>query len=392
MNQKEILKILEDHYSSLKNESFKSYDLSDITSQNYFLKMNRWCHGKSIGKYVKYPHNLLVEYFTPLLRKYYGIEKRDFAQSNAFIVRGLCKLYQKTQDEYYLVEAKSIVKRISEQRSKGFKHACWGQPYDWFSKKIMPAYVPRTTVTSQVGKMFLEVYLTTKENKYLTEAIDIGDFFLEEMPLSYDQDNQTCFSYTTIDQHQVHNPNMMAAGFLSMLGHVTKEAKYQNRAITAGNFTFSAIRDDGSWYYSKLPNDQPSKIDNYHTGYNLEGGMLMSKYLGDQFKYEEELNNGIAYYLKHLFSPEGIPYLTNKKRYPIDIQCCAQSIITLSYLSEHDKKYKKRAKDLFEWTYNNMYEDGSYYYRISKNGSKDKTNYIRWGDAWMFYAGSLLPE
>ena len=84
--------------------------------------------------------------------------------------------------------------------------------------------------------------------------------------------------------------------------------------------------------------------------------------------------------------------MTNKKRYPIDIQCCAQSIITLSYLSEHDKKYKKRAKDLFEWTYNNMYEDGSYYYRISKNGSKDKTNYIRWGDAWMFYAGSLLPE
>ena len=133
-----------------------------------------------------------------------------------------------------------------------------------------------------------------------------------------------------------------------------------------------------------------NKIDNYHTGYNIEGALLLKKYQKEKFMFNEELERSIEFYSNHLFDNKGIPYLTTTKKNTIDIQCCAQSIITYSYLSLIDKKFEEKAQELYKWTASNMYEKGSYYYRVSKNGSIDKTDYIRWGDAWMFYAGSLL--
>jgi len=352
--------------------------------------MNKWCHGKAIGKYIKYPHNLLLENFTPQLRNWYKVKKRDFAQSNAFIVRGLIRLFQSQADESYLHQVDQLTERIQAQKSTDFQHACWGQPYDWFSKKIIPAFTPRTTVTSLVGRMYLDLYRFTKKEEYLNEAIDIGDFFLEEMPLSFDQDGLTCYSYTTIDQHQVHNPNMMASGFLIELWDATQVEKYKERAFSTARFTFSHLNDDGSWYYANLPGGKTSKIDNYHTGYNLEGALHLKRFLGAQFPYEKELQKAIQYYQKNLFDQDGIPKLTDKKRFPIDIQCCAQSIITHTLLSTESDQNTITAKDLFKWTNEHMYANGSYYYRISKNGSVDQTDYVRWGDAWMFFAGSLL--
>lgn len=390
MNEDLILSTLKKQLEYFNQNKYKSFDLCDVTSHQYFLKMNQWCYGKSFEKYIKYPHNILLDQFTPTLRKLYKVEKSDFAQSNAFIIRGLLCLFKHTKDDDFLKEAYSLIDRVLEQKSKGFDHACWGQPYDWFSKKIIPAYTPRTTVTSQVGRMFLDAYKTTNDSSFLDLARDIGDFFLEEMPLSVDDGDKTCFSYTTIDQHRVHNPNMMASGFLAMLSHFSKTDIYAERALTAANFTFGEMNEDGSWFYAKLPNDKKSKIDNYHTGYNIEAGTLLSKCLGNRFPFQEELKKSIAYYKENLFDSNGRPYLTNTKKFPTDIQCCAQSIITYSFLTDFDKDYNNQAIDLYKWTLNNMFEDGSYYYRIYKNGSKDKTDYIRWGDAWMFYAGSLL--
>ncbi|WP_420318303.1 glycoside hydrolase family 88 protein [Ekhidna sp.] len=390
MNEEFVSKILIEHSEHLKRQAYKSYDLCDITSQPYFLKIDQWCYGKLFGKYIKYPHNILLKHFTSTLRALYGVGKKDFAQSNAFIVRGLLRMYEYSKEKVYQKQANELINRILDQKSTGFKHSAWGQPYDWFSKKIIPANTPRTTVTSQVGKMFLDAYSITKDSRHLVRAIDVGNFFLNEMPLSHDQNEKTCFAYTTIDQHQVHNPNMMAAGFLATLFHFTKEEKYAKRALTSANFTFSEINDNGSWYYAKLPNNQPSKIDNYHTGYNIEGAFLIQKYLKEKFSFQYEFKKSIEYYENQLFSSRGVPFLTNLKKYPIDIQCCAQSIITKILLSEINESYLNQAHELFKWTVDNMYADGSYYYRILKNGAKDKTAYVRWGDAWMLFAASLL--
>lgn len=385
MNKDQIAEILTNQYFKMKDENFSGFDLCDITSKPYFLWVNKVSHGKRWGKYIKYPHDLFLDKFSKPIRKALNIRQQDFAQSNAFIVRGLLRLWKYTGEKIFLDDAGSLIRRVINQQSQGYSYAAWGQPYDWFSGIIIPAFTPRTTVTSQIGRMFLDAFAFTKNDHYLKIAMEIGEFFLHEMPLSFDDGDNTCFSYTTLDQHQVHNPNMMASSFLAFLWKETDDDRYLKRSKSAANFTFSHINVDGSWYYSSLPGNLPSKIDNYHTGYNIEAALGIQSCWPD-FPHEHLLKKSIEYYKKALFDSQGIPFLTNKKRFPVDIQCCAQSIITKSVLADP----KNEAKGLFEWTHSNMYEKGKYYYRIHKNGRKDTTSFIRWGDAWMFFAGSLL--
>lgn len=389
MSQDELLNILSQQLHHLKQTNYSSFDLCDITSKHYFLWVNEFSQNKKWGKYIKYPHNILLDNTSSTLRKILNQKPQDFAQSNALIVRGLLKMYSATQNTSYLDEAKLLIERIESQRSLGYEHSAWGQPYDWFSGQVIPAYTPRTTVTSQVGRMYLDAYDIIKDDVYLEKATDIAQFFVNEMPLSHEDDNTICYSYTTIDQHKVHNPNMMASAFLTLVWEKTGSSIFIEKASKALNFTFSHINVDGSWYYASLPDKKVSKIDNYHTGYNLESALLIKKTL-PEFPYEKELESAINYYESNLFANNGIPYLTNIKKYPTDIQCCAQSIITYCYITDILKKPISKAARLFQWTHKNMYLDGWYFYRMTKNGKKDKTDYIRWGNAWMFLAGSLL--
>ncbi len=151
--------------------------------------------------------------------------------------------------------------------------------------------------------------------------------------------------------------------------------------------------EDGSWYYFLFDDKRPSKIDNYHTGYILESLALQKKYLGQSFKYDKEFKMGIKYYTEYLFEDLEIPKLTAEKKFPIDIQSCAQSIITFANLGLVFGEYNRIAKNILVYTLSHFYDkNGFFYYRIYKNGRIDKTPYIRWGDSWMFLALTTMLE
>ena len=63
----------------------------------------------------------------------------------------------------------------------------------------------------------------------------------------------------------------------------------------------------------------------------------------------------------------------------------AQMIITLSKLGKF-KEYRKLIDKVLIWTIENMQSDqGYFYYQIGKH-YKSRTPYMRWAQAWMFYA------
>jgi len=104
-----------------------------------------------------------------------------------------------------------------------------------------------------------------------------------------------------------------------------------------------------------------------------------------------ELRKGLEFYADNLFLDDGTPKMLNDRIYPIDIHSCAQAIITFCELADFEPKYLNMAKKVARWTISNMQDNkGYFYYRIYKNGKKDKTAYIRWGQAWMLRAISYL--
>jgi rhamnogalacturonyl hydrolase YesR len=141
-------------------------------------------------------------------------------------------------------------------------------------------------------------------------------------------------------------------------------------------------RSDGSWGYGTLPFHQ--WVDNFHTGYNLECISDYMKFSGDN-EYEEQVDKGFKYYINTFFTDTGIPMYYNNSIYPIDIHAPAQLVITLTKLNKFSE-HKKLLDKVLRWTIDNMQSDeGYFYYQINKHFSSH-IPYIRWAQAWMFYA------
>ena len=369
----------------LKLKNYVSYDLCDITAKPLFLGVNNIFFHKPYGKYFIFPINLLTKYFSKELRKVYNIQEMLYPQALALIARANM-LQIKSGTEKHTAELIRILDIIDVASTKGYNNKCWGQPYDWYSGKIIPKGTPRTTVTSQMIHTFIDAYLTLNDPRYLSIIKSACSFFETEMPRSYETENEVCFSYTYIDKKMIYNANIMAASALISGGIIAKNNDWKDLGLKCLRFTINGQNDDGSWYYGKLPNNKPSKIDNYHTGYVLEELAVIKQILKKDFKFNEELNKGIDYYKNNLFENNHIPKLTPDKKYPIDIQSCAQSIKTFTTLSDINKHYLEIAEKLLNYTIENFYDKkGYFYYRKHKNWT-DKNSYIRWGDAWMLFA------
>jgi hypothetical protein len=107
-------------------------------------------------------------------------------------------------------------------------------------------------------------------------------------------------------------------------------------------------------------------------------------YSGDN-NYENYLEKGFDYYINTFFTDEGVSKYYTNSVYPIDIHSPAQLIITLVRLGKFHE-YKFLADKVISWTINNMQSDNGYfYYQINKYFTS-KIPYMRWAQAWMFYA------
>ena len=101
--------------------------------------------------------------------------------------------------------------------------------------------------------------------------------------------------------------------------------------------------------------------------------------------YSNELKKGFDYYTKTFFTEEGISKYYNNSIYPIDIHSPAELVVTITKLNKFTEQ-KELVDRVLKWTIENMQsESGFFYYQINKHFSS-KIPYMRWAQAWMFYA------
>jgi hypothetical protein len=244
-----------------------------------------------------------------------------------------------------------------------------------------------------VANSFLDAYEITKDKKFLAIAIKSCNYFIDYFNIDEDKAGNICFSYTTLDKYHIHNANMLVASTLIRTWYHSGIKKFKEYGIKAMKFTISHQNIDGSWYYWAPPDKITGRIDNYHTGFILESFEIIRKYLKDEFYYDDVIDKGINYYQKNLFEDSLIPKMTNKSTFPIDIQSCAQAIITFAELKNKRPDLGQVALKVAEWTIENMYDKkGYFYYRIYKNGKIDKTPYNRWAESWMLRALTFLID
>ncbi len=370
-----------------------SYDVSDIKALRFFIFIKNLSRKSKLAKILTAPLVFLSDNYSNILRKFFVVRKNIFPQGQAIIARAYFGKYKITKDKSYLEKAIAILEWLKENTSVGYNKYCWGQPYDWYSRKLFPANVPRATVTSQVANAFLDAYEILHDKKYLDVAESSCNFFIEDLNWEKDIDGFICFSYTTVDNYHIHNASMLAAAVLIRTWKYSSVERFKEYGLSAMNFTIKHQNENGSWYYWAPPDKIIGKIDNYHTGFVLESLEEIKKYLGTEFNGEKALKIGLRYYLDNFFENGILPKITFKSVYPIDIQSCAQAIITLGEIKQRLPELSEKVEKIAIWTINNMMDKkGYFYYRKYKNGRIDKTPYIRWSESWMLRALTFLLQ
>ena len=180
---------------------------------------------------------------------------------------------------------------------------------------------------------------------------------------------------------------MLGAGLLARTAAKTGNEEFRRVARSAMEYSCARQRSDGSWWYAETANNH--WIDNFHTGYNLDGLRYYIDFTGDE-EFRPNLVKGLEYFKKTFFEPSGRPKYYHSRTYPVDIQCSSQAIDTLAWFSDLDPECLPLARKVAAWTIRNMQDsDGHFYYR-QYPFIKAKAPMLHWGQATMFKGLSQL--
>jgi rhamnogalacturonyl hydrolase YesR len=374
---------IEQSFIKLKNyftsESFKGYDPYDGLNSTLFkaipfISKNRLARLAWIQLFKRSPLNLRV---------IAGVKKDYNPKALGLFLSGYCNLYKQVQEQEYLDKINFFLRQLSSLVNKLYSGACWGYNFDWQAKAFFqPKNTPTVVATSFIACALLDAYEITGEDQLLKMARSACDFILKDLNRTYDVKGNFAFSYSPLDKTVVFNASLLGSRLLARVYSFTHEKELLDPAKRSVVFCCDYQKNNGSWSYGTL--DFHQWIDNFHTGYNLECIADYMKFSGDH-SFETHLTKGFEYYIKTFFTDEGIPKYYSNSVYPIDIHSPAQMIITLSKLGKFHN-YRTLVDRVVFWTIDNMQSEKGYFYYQKNKYFTSKIPYLRWSQAWMFYA------
>ncbi len=283
---------------------------------------------------------------------------------------------------------KKMIRLIPAKRSPGVSYWCWGYSFPWQTRKeVVPTGAPNLVCTTFVALALMDAYDQIGHPKCLEMAISAAEYIVNEL---YWTDGGTVagFSYPQPSvRSQTHNVNFLAAALLCRVYKHTGEEKFLVPALRVTRYSVSKQRADGSWDYGEAP--WQHWIDNFHTGYNLRALQSICRYV-ETSEFDSYVRRGFEFYRAHFFREDGAVRYFHDRTYPIDIHCVAESIITLLALKDINPDNIALASSVFRWAMKHMWDDrGFFYYRVLRLCTI-RTSYMRWSQAWMLLALSML--
>jgi hypothetical protein len=269
-------------------------------------------------------------------------------------------------------------------QSRGYSGACWGYNFDWQARGglFFPANTPTVVATSFCASALFSAYEMTRKKDWLDTALSSARFVLADLKRAPKKQG-FLFSYAPLDgNNTVYNASLLGSKLLSCCYHYTRDENLKTAARESVLACVNAQRPDGSWVYGERPTQ--NWIDSFHTGYNLEALQMYQDLSGD-FSFKPNIEKGFLFYIQHFFLEDGTPRYYHDRTFPIDIHCPAQLFATLRRLNRFDE-HKKLAEKVMQWTIENMQNPRGYFYYQLKKGVSSRISYMRWSNAFMFYA------
>lgn len=378
-------KLFQKLFDYVKKNNYEGNDLFDglnsILFKNTFLYKSRFFRLALIQFCKLSPINF---------RKIFLVPKGFNPKAGALFLLGNLNMFKVTSDEKYKIEAEKLFQRLKDCSVKREKGLAWGYNFDWQARAFfVPTGTPNMVTSVYVGKTLLRYNQFFGNSEALSLAKQILEFILNEM-IIFETDNSLCFRYIPQENAHVHNANLLAASFLSEINNYLNSNEVKNKIIKSVNFSLSDIKENGAWAYGTKSFHR--WVDNFHTAFNIESLIEIQANL-DINDYNEVLKKVIKYYLNNLFTENGTPKYYDNEVFPIDIHVLAEVLIVLEKIEKLSSNTDLAKINIIrEKTLNLIFQfqdkRGFFYFRKNKH-FWNKISYIRWAQAWMFYALSF---
>ncbi|WP_325892093.1 aspartate-semialdehyde dehydrogenase [Grimontia sp. NTOU-MAR1] len=351
----------------------------------------------------------------------------------------------------------SVFFNVFPRLKKGLFGLCWIQ----FNKRSLINFRPMLGVPKKRNPKgialfilgLIEQYRHNKDDAYLQQAIQLGDWLLHQQ-CSKEEWGNACWGYHFDWNARAFyvpkgKPNVITTIYVSQalfaLSEITHNPKYSEPALDAAAFIVNILYNDkeGQKYFSYIPgekafvhnaslwgaawvakvanltgNDDYKQlaidvalqsvkaqrddgswvygtrhhhqfVDGFHTGYNLEALQMIKESLGVDI-FDSAISKGLTYYKTHLFEEDGTAKYYNNNRYPLDMHSVSQAVFTLLRVGKTDEDIEL-AKKIVETSVRQLYRQGSGLFSYQKyRHIKNNTNYIRWTQAWVYYSFLFL--
>jgi len=314
------------------------------------------------------------------LRPLLGIKRGHNPKGLGLFLWGYTRLYAVEKRPEYLAAIERLLDLLERCRCPGFSGNCWGYNFDWQSGTYFrPRTVPTVVNTAFIGHALLDCHRVTRHPKALNLVLSTKDFILQDLHRST-ADGAFCFSYTPVDQGIVHNANVLGASLLIRLDRYVTDARIREAALASLAYTMQRQHEDGSWYYADR--DRQRWVDSFHTGFVL----LALRYFleeGVAEQYRHAYAKGVAYYASRFFLADGTPKYYADGIYPIDIHAPAMA---MAFFASMGPSYGALVERIVTWMLRNMRDPKGYFYFRKHKHYTNKIPYMRWSQAWAFYA------
>lgn len=245
-----------------------------------------------------------LESFAPGSRKWFTPPRR-FAIADAHYAMGFLLLHRATGQSAYYERAQAFLEHLIETRCSGYKHYCWGYPFEWETCfGTFHAGTPLITTVPYVYEAFRDMYEVDHSERWLEIVHSIAEHVDQDYTDADTSETASAASYSPFDKRMVLNANAYRAYILTEASLRFNNEAYWKKAERNINYILEVQNPDGSWFYATDGKDR--FIDNYHTCFNIKN-LTKIEALKPSPRIQESIRRGVAYYLENLVDAERLP-------------------------------------------------------------------------------------
>jgi len=282
---------------------------------------------------------------------------------------------------------------LEQTRCPGYKHYCWGYPFDWVTRTgVMAAGTPLVTTAPYVYEAFSAVQRIDGKGRWLEIMQSIADHAAKDIQDRELAADIATAGYNPLDkQGGVINASAYRAFLLMSAAVQFGRDDYRRIAERNLNFVLTSQQSDGSWFYAS--DEVRDFVDHFHTCFVLKALAKIEALTGDE-GCRKAIKAGVAYYARHLFDGSGLPKpfsraprLTVYRQELYDYaECINLGVLLRGRFPELDDRLRTTLNDLLaHW----VKSDGSFRSRRLLLGW-DNVPMHRWAQAQLFRSLCLL--